>query len=75
MKKIIVTQRLSYNNKTKEKRDSSKDLKNKRGTVIGTSPRNMMIDNRTTFQKRLKDTRSVKERTLLQKAIDDIELK
>ncbi len=54
-------------NKT-PKRDDSKDLK-RGNTVIGTSPRNMLIDNIKTMEGRLKDSRSEGETKLLKDSI------
>jgi len=55
--------------KSAPKRDDSKDLKNKRGTVIGTSPRNMLVDNIKMLEGRLKDSRSEGETKLLKDSI------
>ena len=55
--------------KASPKRDDSKDLKNKKGEVIGTSPRNMLVDNIKTMEGRLKDSRSEGETKLLKDSI------
>jgi len=62
-------------NKDKEKRDASKDLKNRRGETVGTSPRNMMIDNRDAMQKRLDGSKNESERKILKQAIGKIDKK
>ncbi len=62
-------------NKDKEKRDASKDLKNRRGETVGTSPRNMMIDNRDAMQKRLDGSTNESERKILKQAIGKIDKK
>jgi hypothetical protein len=54
--------------KATPKRDDSKDIK-RGGTVIGTSPRNMLIDNIKTLEGRLKDSRSEQETKLLKDSI------
>ena len=51
------------------KRDDSKDVK-RGSTLIGTSPRNMLVDNIKAFEARLKDARSDAERKFLQDTID-----
>ena len=51
------------------KRKSEEDVVNKRGQMIGTSPRNMLIDNINGFKARLKDARSDEERKFLQEVI------
>ena len=50
------------------KRDPSKDIK-RGGKTIGTSPRNMLVDNIKTFEKRLKGAKSEGEKKLLQDTI------
>ncbi len=62
-------------NSAKEKRDASKDLKNRRGETVGTSPRNMMIDNRDAMQKRLDGSKVEAERKILKEAIGKIDKK
>jgi hypothetical protein len=50
------------------KRDPSKDIK-RGGKTIGTSPRNMLVDNIKKFEKRLKGAKSEGEKKLLQDTI------
>ena len=54
--------------KSSPKRDDSKDVK-RGSTLVGTSPRNMLVDNIKTMEGKLKDSRSEGETKLLKDSI------
>lgn len=64
----LSVSRSDLGSKSEPKRDPSKDVK-RGNTLIGTSPRNKLIDNINGFKARLKDARSDAERKFLEETI------